>query len=107
MPFLTGLSKRRPLEVYVGATLLYVLLFLNPAELSFSYFRIGDLFELDTTIVSGLIRGIGDDDLRRPQATLLYWVVMFAYVLIVWLKAPQISNWLWNDSRVPHKRWSA
>ena len=101
------LFRRRPLEVYVGAVLFYVLLFWNPADLVSYRFNIGNLFELDASIIGGLLRGIGGDDLRRPQATLLYWVVAIVYALLVMLKAPQISNWLWNDNRVPPRRWSA
>ena len=105
MRLLETLHRKRPLEVYVLAAILFVLLFLNPAGLFYPTlilhelggFERGYLFHAKSSIIRGLIHGLGDDHLGDPQGALLHGIAATVYVAVVFLKGPQISNWLWSD----------
>ena len=109
MKILTLLYRKRPLEVYICAALVYVLLFLNGIELfdhyNFYRFDFDDLFYIRRSVVYGFIGGMGDQYLGSEQALLFFWVVSVIYVALIVIKARQISNWLWNDSHLQPKRF--
>lgn len=97
MKLLDKLKNHSPKEVYALVTLLYFLLFLNASELLSSRIRISDVFELRHSVAYGLIRGIGDDNLRYDAALIFYWVLAIIFVSIGIIKAKKISAWLWNN----------
>jgi hypothetical protein len=100
---LAVLHSWRPLEVYVGATILWVLLFLNVIE-AFKY-KIKYFLGIDSSIIYRLIRGLGDDHLGNSEASMLFWIIALIYAALIFIKAPQISNWIWNDSHVGIRRY--
>ena len=100
---LDWLHKKRPLEVYVAALVIYFLLFLNAAELLAARTHMDELFSLERSIIYDLFRGIGDDNLGYQQAQLLSWILSLLYVVIVLLKARSISNWIWSDTHFQPK----
>ena len=97
MKILGKLYSHRPKEVYALVVMLYFLLFLNSSELLSSRIRVGDIFETRHSIVYGLIRGIGDAHLRYDAASILYWVLAVLFLAIGFIKAKQISCWLWSE----------
>ena len=97
MKLLGKLKNYRPKEVYASLTMLYFLLFLNASELLSLRIRISDIFELRHSVVYGLIRGVGDDNLRYDSALILYWVLAVLFVSIGFIKAKKISAWLWDN----------
>lgn len=97
------LHRWRPREVYAGGALLWVLLFLNPVG-AWNY-GLKRFFDVGSSIVCGLIRGIGDDSISAPEAVLLLWILALAYAGLLYLKAPQISNWLWGDAHLKARRY--
>jgi hypothetical protein len=47
--------------------------------------------------VFGIIRGIGDDNLRLEAAENLYWACAAIFIFLTINKAKRISKWLWNE----------
>lgn len=101
--FMATLYQRRPREIYVGGTVLWVLLFLNPVGAWNNGLK--RFFDVGSSIVCGLIRGIGDDSISAPEANVLLWILALAYAGLLYLKAPQISNWLWGDAHLKARRY--
>ena len=93
---LEKIKKHSPKEVYVGAAFLFILLFLNSTEVIFQL-RLSDIFDITGSIVYGLIRGIGDNNINSDEAIVFYWVITFVYVGLISLKVRKISKWLWDN----------
>lgn len=98
-----NLYRARPREIYVGGALLWVLLFLNPVGAWNSGLK--RFFDMGSSIVCGLIRGVGDDNINGSEALLLLWILAITYAALLYLKAPQISNWLWGDTHLKLRRY--
>lgn len=97
MKWLEVLERYRPLEVYVGAVVCYLVLFMNSPDFFFTRMELEYFFDTRQSIVYGLIRGIGDDHLHFYAADVLYWFLSILYVGLVLIKARRISRWLWNE----------
>jgi hypothetical protein len=104
----TTLYSYRPKEVYFLSTVLFCMIFLNLEEAHSQYFM-ENLLEgnfvrafdyiggYSDSAVFGIIRGIGDDNLRRGAAENLYWVCAAIFIFLTINKAKRISKWLWNE----------
>ena len=57
------------------------LLFLNSS--AFMDLEFTRLFNIHGSPVYGIIRGIGDDDLTRNSALILYWLVFGTYLSVI------------------------
>lgn len=90
------IKKYSPKEVYILAGALFFLLFLNSTEI-FYYLRFKDIFDIKDSIIYGLIRGVGDDQISRREAVILYWTIASLYTGIITIKARKISLWLWSN----------
>lgn len=99
MKLLEALRRCRPLEVYVGAIVFYIILFINSSEVLDYRIELENFFSIRQSIVYGLIRGVGDDHLYPHAADILFWFISILYVGVVLIKARRISSWLWNEDR--------
>ena len=99
---LTKIYPHRPKEVCFLSIVLFCMIFLNGrfmenllgGNFGRAFDNIGGYYD---SAVFGIIRGIGDDNLRLEAAENLYWVCAAIFIFLTINKAKRISKWLWNE----------